>query len=168
MTTLPDDDLSEGGPLPLRANAVAAAVALAGGFAAVMLSWELAGALVGFAAFLAWNARRDAIERRIEAEMPAHWYVGAHRELELVGADAHQAELRRLAERRGRAWVSGMLRPVSTGSATGAVTLDVDGAVLGALAPGSVARYRSRHGNTATAVAFAIVEREGRLAIAFV
>jgi len=168
VTTLPDDDLSEAGPLPIRANAVAAAVALAGGFAAVLLSWELAGALVGFAAFLAWNARREAIERRAEAETPARWYVGAHRELELVGADARQAELQRLADRRGRAWVSGMLRPVSTGAATGAVTLDVDGATLGALSPESVLRYRSRHGATATAVAFAIVEREGRLAIAFV
>jgi hypothetical protein len=168
VTTLPDDDLSDLAPTPLRANAVAAAVALAGGFAAVALSWELAGALVGFAAFLAWNARRDATERRAEKETPAQWYVGAHRELELVGAGTHQAQLRRLAERRGRAWVSGMLRPVSTGSAYGAVTLDVDGAVLGALSPDSVLRYRSRHGDTATAVAFAIVEREGRLAIAFV
>jgi hypothetical protein len=168
VTTLPDDDLPGTGPAPLRANAVAAAVALAGGFAAVLLSWELAGALVGFAAFLAWNARRDAIERRADAKAPARWYVGAHRELELVGADAHQAELQRLAERRGRAWVSGMLRPVSTGSATGAVTLDVDGAVLGALSDASVARYRSRHGDTPTAVAFAIVEREGRLAVVFV
>lgn len=162
MTTLPDDDLS--GPTPLRANAVVAAVALAGGLAAVLLAWELAGALVGFAAFLAWNARRDAVERRTDAEAPARWYVGANRELELAGAVTHQARLERLAARRGRAWVSGMLRPLPSG----AVTLDVDGAVLGQLSDASVARYRGRHGDTATAVAFAIVQREGRLAIVFV
>lgn len=168
MTTLPDDEAGAAAPTSAtkRANALAAAVALAGGFAAVALSWTWAGALAGFALFLVWNGRRETVERAVDAEATLYWYVGASRELIALGTRERQPALQRVAQRHGRDWIAGTLRPGA--AERGGVALVVDGIVVATLAPVSVSRYRARHGDAPTAVAFALVERGGELAIAFV
>jgi hypothetical protein len=165
VTTFPDED--GGGPsLPgaeRRTQGLAAAIAVAGGFAAVALSWELAGALAGFALFLLWSAKREARERAIDLAAPGRWYVGAGRELEIVGTDAHQAELARARRRHGRDWIPAVLRPLPSGE----VALEVDGTTIGRLAERAAIRYRAREGDAVTAVAIGLVERDGRVAVAF-
>ena len=170
MTADPDDGLD--GALPSqatrRSQALAAAVAVGGGFAAVALSWTWAGALVGFALFLLWNARREAIERAVDAEATLRSYVGASRELQARDEAAHQPALRRAMQRHGRDWIAGVLRPAPSGSAARGIALLVDGVRVAELSPQSAARYREKHGDAPTAVAFALVERDGMLAIAYV
>jgi hypothetical protein len=138
----------------------AAAGTLVAGAALVPARPALGLALLAGGGFL-WVALHDPTTptlRRIASPRPGRWYAGARRDLDSVGAGAHQRELARVRDKHGALGLVATLVPDrDRRSGRYRVRVDLHGYVVGWLSEGAAEAYRERMGAEPAAVPVSLV-----------
>lgn len=152
-------------PRPRRLRAApfvrpVAAATLVAGAALVPARPALGLALLAGGGFL-WAALHDPMAptlRRVASPRPDRWYAGARRDLDIVGAGAHQRELARVRDRHGALGLIATLVPVrDPRSAQHRVRVDLHGYTVGWLSEAAADAYRDRMGAEPAAVPVSLI-----------
>jgi len=138
----------------------AAAVSMVAGAALVPARPALGLALLAGGGFL-WAALHDPMAptlRRVASPRPGRWYAGARRDLDIVGAGAHQRELARVRDRHGALGLVATLVPEREArSAQYRVRVDLHGYTVGWLSQAAAEAYCGRLGAEPAAVPVSLI-----------